>query len=103
MGIGFRVPFERRDDSMMMAAITPEGKHEAEAYASGGPKFDVLATLNEHSPLTIRGICRETNLDIKMVKHILNELMRDGFVRKVKAGGMLGDTLGDGLEGSIYE
>lgn len=86
MGLTLRVPFERQSDSKIMAAITPEGKQEAENFASSGPKFDVLATLNERSPLSIGQICHETSLDVSRMKHILNELVRDGYVRKVQQG-----------------
>ena len=85
MTLRWRIPIEKQDDSLVLAAITPEGKQEAESYASGGPKFDVLSTLNEKSPLSAGTICHETGLDISQVKHILNALMKDGYVRKVQS------------------
>ena len=85
MGFAWRLPIEKQDDSMVMAAITPEGKQEAESYASGGPKFDVLSTLNEKSPLTISAICHETGLDLSQVKHVLRSLAKEGYVRKVQS------------------
>ena len=84
MGFGLQLPIQKTDDSMIMAAITTEGKSEAENYASGGPQFDVLATLNEKSPLTIGAICRETGLGLGVVKGALKALARDGYVRKVQ-------------------
>jgi len=79
--LGRKVP-----DSMTMAAITPEGKAHAESYASGGPKFDVLATLNEKSPMTILELSRETSYDTAQVKHILTDLLNVGYVRKIQPG-----------------
>lgn len=85
MTFAWRLPIEKQDDSMVLAAITQEGKAEAENYASGGPKFDVLSTLNEKSPLTISAICHETSLGLSQVKHILKSLAKEGYVRKVQS------------------
>jgi len=79
-----RMPIVRRDDGSIQVAITPEGKVEAESYTGSGPKFAVLATLNEHSPQTIRGICRETNLETSKVRAILGELKKKQHVRKIQ-------------------
>jgi len=85
MGFGLRFPIQKTDDSTVLAAITSEGRVEAENYASGGPQFDVLATLNEKSPLTVSAICRETGLSMGKVKGALKALAHDGYVRKVQS------------------
>ena len=85
MTFAWRLPIEKQDDTMVMAAITTEGKSEAENLSSGGPRFDVLATLNEKSPMTLSAICHETNLDMSQVKHVLRSLAKEGYVRKVQS------------------
>ena len=79
-----RMPIVRRDDGVIQVAITPEGKTEAESYTGSGPVFAVLSSLNEHSPQTIRGICRETNIEATKVKAILRELKGKQHVRKIQ-------------------
>lgn len=86
MGVIDSILGRKTPDSMIMAAITAEGKAHAESYASGGPQFDVLATLNEKSPMTIIELSRETNLDSVQIKHVLTALLNEGYVRKIQPG-----------------
>ena len=80
----FRLPVVKREVASIQVAITDEGRREAESYTGSGAKFAVISTLNEHSPLTIQAICRETGIDVVKVRAVLNELKEKNHVRRLK-------------------
>ena len=83
-GYDFRSPIVRREDSVVMVAITSEGKREAEAYTNTGPKFAVLSSLNENSPQSIHSLARETHIEVNKVRAILKEFKQKEYIRVIK-------------------
>lgn len=63
--------------------LTTLGKTKAEETRIGGPKGEVLMSLENNSPCTIAELASDTKMSPGMIKQILNNLTRDGWVRKV--------------------
>lgn len=84
-GYQLRNPIVRRNVGEIQVAITPAGREEAQNYTSGGPIFDVLSTLNERSPLNLRVLSRDTNLDMSKVKGALRFLIKNKFAMVVQS------------------
>lgn len=59
------------------------GKTKAEEFALSGPRWEVLAMLNENGPSSVREIAEETKLSPEKVKAILRGHIRSGYVKKV--------------------
>lgn len=88
----FQLPFQREHMSRLIkseltVALTPLGKQKADAFSGEGPKFDILATLNESGPSSISELAQETGMSPVKVKHVLKELAKAGYVRRVGESG----------------
>lgn len=80
MALGF-LKQEPKLTSQMTVGITEVGKNTAQQLLARGPTFAILSTLNEHSPLTIREISEETQIDMTELKERIRILARQGYVR----------------------
>lgn len=78
---------EPRLTSQMMVGITEMGKNTAQQLLAKGPTFAVLSTLNDHSPLSIKDISEETQIDITELKERIRILARQGYVRLTGGSG----------------
>lgn len=65
--------------------VTPLGKTKAEEFALDGPKWEVLATLNENGPSSVGELASETKMPADKVKRMLGELIKSSYVRRVGA------------------
>jgi DNA-binding MarR family transcriptional regulator len=63
--------------------LTALGKTKTEEFAVKGPKFEVLATLNENGPSSVTELAEETHFTPGKVKIALRDLMNDGYVQQV--------------------
>lgn len=63
--------------------LTTLGKTKAEEFALHGPKWEVLATLNENGPSSVSEIADETNMNATKVKGILRDLKASGYIQVV--------------------
>lgn len=75
--------FGKRDvvSSEMVVGLTNLGKQKAEQFSVSGPKFEVMAVLNERGPCTIKELGEETRMDISKIKFIVKALVRSQCVR----------------------
>lgn len=67
--------------------LTPLGKTKAEEFALSGPKWTVLAVLNENGPSSVSEIATEAHLSPDKVKSILRTLISSGYVQRVSHDG----------------
>ena len=63
--------------------LTVLGKTKAEEFSLSGPKWEVLAVLNENGPSSVSEIAEEAKTSTDKVKAILKMLLRSGYVRRV--------------------
>jgi len=80
--VGFN-PFKKHDvvSSEMVVGLTSLGKQKAEEFSITGPKFEVMAVLNERGPCTIKELGEETRMGTSKVKFIIKSLVRSQCVR----------------------
>lgn len=64
-------------------ALTEAGKKKADEFSTSGPRFEVLATLREQGPCTMRELADETPYSTGQIKHILNALRRQGYIKSM--------------------
>ena len=62
--------------------LTQLGKTKAEEFALDGPKWEVLAMLDENGPSTIQEISDETHLSTDKVRRILRDHIKSGYVHR---------------------
>ena len=63
--------------------LTALGKTKAEEFSLSGPKWEVLAVLNENGPSSVSEIAEESKSSTDKIKAILRMLIRSGYVRRV--------------------
>lgn len=63
--------------------LTPLGKTKAEEFSLHGPKWEVLASLNENGPSSVSEISEQVKAGPEKTKSILRGLVKSGYVRKV--------------------
>jgi len=91
--MGLKFPFVQKDSiprlvsQELVVALTPLGKAKADSFSGEGPKFDILSTLNEGGPCSISELAQETNMSAVKVRHILKELVRSGYAKRVGESG----------------
>ena len=81
--MGFFSRKEPKITASMSLGLTEAGKKEAEQYSSKGPKFAILATLSERSPMSIGELSMETQIDISELRVWVKRLAQQGLVRFV--------------------
>lgn len=84
---GARESIPRLVKTELVVALTPLGKAKADSFSGEGPKFDILSTLNEGGPCSIAELAQETRMDVMKVRHILKELAKSGYVKRVGESG----------------
>jgi len=86
MSLDLRLPFLKRRSQAginVTFGLTPLGKTKAEQFSATGPKFDILAALDEGGPSSVSEIAEETKMSTNKVKTIIKQLVASGYVRKV--------------------
>lgn len=63
--------------------LTSLGTTKAENFNLAGAKGEVVMALENSAPCTTAELANETHLSPNRVKHIIEILIRDGWVRKV--------------------
>lgn len=63
--------------------LTALGKTKAEEFAMAGPRWQVLACLDENGPSSVTEISEEVKTNPEKVKALLRALMKSGYVRRV--------------------
>jgi len=63
--------------------LTALGKTKAEEFSLHGPKWEVLACLDENGPSSVTEIAEEVKSSPEKVKMILKGLIRSGYIRTV--------------------
>jgi len=63
--------------------LTQLGKTKAEEFSLTGPKWEVLACLNENGPSSVAEISEEVNTTTEKVKAMLKGLIRSGYIRQI--------------------
>lgn len=87
MKFKMRLPFTSnmpgiiRED--LVIGLTNLGKTKAEQFSLQGPKWEVLAMLNEAGPSSISEISDELKMSDKKVKKIVKSLIASGYVKRV--------------------
>lgn len=66
--------------SATMAGITEIGKDCVQHQLARGITFEILATLNEHSPRSIKELANEIDEPVSDVKVRIKTLERQGYV-----------------------
>lgn len=67
--------------------LTPVGQDKADSYGAGGPELAVLLSLEQHRRQTIPEIARAAHVDVGVVKGIISQFLRRGWVRRVVVPG----------------
>lgn len=68
----------------IVVAITAEGRAEVESHIAGGPEFDILARLNEHTSMPIGKLAAATHMDIGKTRAVLRKLAQQGHVKRLE-------------------
>lgn len=63
--------------------LTQLGKTKAEEFSLHGPKWEVLAALNENGPSSVSELSDEVKASPEKTKAILRSLVKSGYVRRV--------------------
>ena len=86
MALNIQLPFTRKGTESGVNTtfgLTPLGKTKAEQFSMQGPRFDVLAVLDEGGPCSISEIAEETKMSTNKIKQIIKQLVVSNYVRKV--------------------
>lgn len=67
----------------IVVGLTPLGKQKVEAFAGEGPKFEILATLDEKGPSTLEEIGHEVHMSPGKLRVVVKHLIRAGYVKKM--------------------
>ena len=89
MGIGF--PFRRQKESVvvseMVVNLTSIGREKAEQFETSGSQAEVLQTLSEKGPSTLKELSDETRIPMDTMKHIIKALIRSQYIKVQRADG----------------
>lgn len=66
--------------------LTPLGKEKAEKFSESNPYCEVFSQLDQ-SPQSVNEIAKETRMNPKKVKLIVDNMVRSGYARKAPVSG----------------